>query len=477
MNRRSALKTIALAAASGGIFSKLNAVDASSFDKYGGWKGKTFEATGFFRTQHDGTRWWFVTPEGNAFLSFGINHIHLNFWRSKHNAAAWQKIFGIENIWENTQFHPAVRDWCIQACQDYGFNTIGVHNQLSVINHPSPKLPYMQPFRVIGIPHWYNEIPDENFVDVFAKEFEMKCDTMAKEIILPVKDDPYLLGYSMNDCPLFTEEDCRERTDVIGGKRRALRSKGWPRRLRNLGSGAQGKQAYVQLMKDLYRGRIKDFNVTYGTEFRSFDALASAQDWRLDTELSNANETRDNVEFLLIVVDRYYKTASDAIRRYDPNHLFVGDKLNANTDAVDTVLKVTSKYTDVLFYQMYGRYEVQEWGLDRWSKLVDQPVVNGDSAYTQVTDTMPHPFGPIAKSVDERIEWNNTFFEKTFARPEFIGWHYCGLVDADNNFPVHGRQWRQHSGLMDTYGKEYPGVKEAIKTRADRLYQIATGDA
>ncbi|MCZ6675143.1 MAG: twin-arginine translocation signal domain-containing protein, partial [Verrucomicrobia bacterium] len=470
MNRRDALKTLAIAAASGGLISKLGAADAASLDKYGGWTGKKFKATGFFRIEKD-DRWWFVTPEGNAFLSFGINHVHLNFWREKHNANAWQNTFGIENIWANEQFFPALRDWVLQACEEYGFNTIGVHNELRVLNNPSPKVPYMQPFRVISIPHWWNEIPDENFVDVFEKHFEVACDKLAKEVVVPVRDDPYLLGYSMNDCPLFTEEDCRERTDVIGGKRRALRSKGWPRRLRNLGADAPGKQAYVRLMKKIYRNSIKDFNTTYGTSFKSFDALASAVDWRPDTELSNANETRDNTEFLLAVVDRYYQCASDAIRRHDPNHLFVGDKLNANTDAVDTVLKVTSKYTDILFYQMYAKYEVQEFGLDRWSKIVDQPIINGDSAFTMVTDTMPHPFGPIASSLEERIEWTDTFFHKAFARPEFIGWHYCGLVDADNNMPKPERKYRQHSGLLDTYGVPYPGLKGSIKGCVDQMYQ------
>ncbi len=55
-------------------------------------------------------------------------------------------------------------------------------------------------------------------------------------------------------------------------------------------------------MQDLYRGEISDFNATYRTEFDSFDALASARNWRPHTDLSNGNETRDNVEFLKRVV-------------------------------------------------------------------------------------------------------------------------------------------------------------------------------
>ena len=100
-----------------------------------------------------------------------------------------------------------------------------------------------------------------------------------------------------------------------------------------------------------------------------------AENWRPHTDLSNGNETRDNVEFLKKVITRYYQTARDAIRRYDSNHLFVGDKITANTDTMDTVLPVTSQFTDIVFYQMYGQYDVQKPGLDRWAKIVDKPVI------------------------------------------------------------------------------------------------------
>ena len=32
------------------------------FSKWGGWREKRFDATGYFHTQHDGQRWWLVDP-------------------------------------------------------------------------------------------------------------------------------------------------------------------------------------------------------------------------------------------------------------------------------------------------------------------------------------------------------------------------------------------------------------------------------
>ncbi len=63
-------------------------------DQYGGWTGKQFEATGFFRAEHDGERRWLVTPDGNAFLSLGINHYHAHCWMQDYNRDHWIRTFG-----------------------------------------------------------------------------------------------------------------------------------------------------------------------------------------------------------------------------------------------------------------------------------------------------------------------------------------------------------------------------------------------
>lgn len=437
-------------------------------DQFGGWMGKRFEATGFFRVEKE-DRWWLVTPEGNAFLSFGINHLHADLWNQDYNRTAWQQKLGLDDL-NSDQFQPALKSWFLQICRAYRFNTAGVHTDLHIINTPQPSIPYMQPITFVDIPHWKDEVPDSNFKDVFSQAFATHCDQLTRDIALPARDNPFLLGYAMTDCPLFTEEDCRERPDVIGGAVRQGRI-GWPRRLRNLGADAAGKQAYVQLMHELYRGQISDFNTTYGTVFDSFDAVQDAENWRPHTDLSNSNETRDNVEFLKKTVAQYYKTALDAILRYDPNHLFIGDKLNGNTDTVDTLLSITSQYTDIVSYQMYAQYEVQKTCLDRWSNFVDKPFINGDSAFTMITDTMPRPYGPVADNLAQRAEWTTEFFHKAFARPEFVGWHYCGLIDAPNLIPR--KQDRQHSGLLDGYGEPYAALKQVIEVCTDEMYDIA----
>ena len=46
--------------------------EAVRLSRYGGWAQRRVKATGFFRTERIGGRWWLVDPEGCVFLSVGL---------------------------------------------------------------------------------------------------------------------------------------------------------------------------------------------------------------------------------------------------------------------------------------------------------------------------------------------------------------------------------------------------------------------
>lgn len=144
---------------------------SNQYDRWGGWKGLKFDPTGFFRVQK-ADRWWLVTPEGNAFLSFGINHLHLGFFMQDYQSTQIAKMLGISSVHNRDEFWPALRNWFFETCEDFGFNTVGVYNNPldEMINNPKPVLPYIQPIRFVDIPNWKTDIPDENFKDIFSAE-------------------------------------------------------------------------------------------------------------------------------------------------------------------------------------------------------------------------------------------------------------------------------------------------------------------
>jgi hypothetical protein len=339
----------------------------SQRDAYGGCTRFSFESTGYFRLQKT-DRWWLVTPDGHAFLSWGLNHMAPGELRRPYNREHWQQTFGLPEGCAN-------RDWMepylVKARADldaFGFNTLGCHT--SIDGYPEIPRPYVHRIDFADIPH-YEALTEESFHDVFARAFADHCDELAKREVLPHAEDPLLIAYTFCDCPVFTEHEAADREVQIFGAPRAA-TPTWPRVLRNLGPDAPGKQAYVRLMHRVYSGYIDEFNRVYRTVFASFDDLLQARNWRPAADPRNFAETRDNRLFLEAIVDRYYATAIEAVRRHDPCHMIFGDKINGNTNPPDWLMRIVGRHVDLIFYQCYGYYGEQEAAMDRWSALTLQ---------------------------------------------------------------------------------------------------------
>ncbi len=432
-------------------------------DRFGGWTGLKFGATGFFRTEHDGRRWWLVTPEGHAFISWGVNHYHANWWAQDYNRDHWLRRFGAEEVYDRA-WNRGFREAALADLRRLGLNTLGIHTNATMLTHPPGKarFPFVAPYEPLALSHYLKPQPDA-YADIFAPGFEARCERTARRVAAPYRNDPMVLGYCMADCPPLTDNEAEWNGSTT-----------WPRRLRNLPAEAPGKQAYVDCMRERY-GDVSGFNATYGTRFGGWPDLLEARAWRPAQAPLNQTERRDNAAFLLLCVERYYSVASAALRRADPNHLFLGDKINGDTYGLDSVAATTSRFTDLVNTQHYARWEGQRETMDRLTDTVGQPFLNGDAAYTTPTETMPNPHGQHARDMAERALWTREFMENATARPDFVGWHMCGMIDTANTMP--GKEQAQHQGLMTTRGEFYPEMEATVRDISDRLYVIATGQA
>ena len=464
MDRRYFVKTTAATAVAGMVSRSIPALAGNLFsyeyDRYGGWAAKRLTKTGFFHTENDGRRWWFVTPEGNAFLSFGINHYHAGWWMQEYNRDHWNKTFGAKKAGDD-RWGEGFRKIASADMRRLGINTLGWHtNAPTLTDYPyGAVVPYFRSFKPIVLDHYIH--PEaEAFVDVFAPEFERMCDKTARKVATSYINDPMLIGYCMSDCPIYTDEDIRS----MGG------STSWSRVLRNLKADAPGKQAYVAAMQKRYPG-IESFNASYDTNFAAWNDLATAVDWRPDSTPANSNERADNEAFTLLCLDMYYSVSKTALRKVDPHHLFLGDKLNGNTDNMEKVLKIAAKYVDVLVYQFYGLFAQQKALLDQLTSQVKIPFVNGDIGFSSPSEMIPNPYGPHARDQAERAEWLKESCKGCFSRPEFIGWHMCGIIDTWKTMPT--KEEDQHQGLMTVTGEFYPEMEKAVIEISTQMYRIA----
>ncbi|MBU6173289.1 MAG: agarase [Planctomycetes bacterium] len=111
-------------------------------------------------------------------------------------------------------------------------------------------------------------------------------------------------------------------------------------------------------------------------------------------------ETSEGKQELTEIATVYYKTLHDAIRRYDPHHLILGDRYEARGRMADEVLHAALPYVDVLSFQHFGNNEEVVRDLNSWADKMDKPVLLADSYSGNV-------------SVMQKI-------------PNCIGYHQCG---------------------------------------------------
>lgn len=436
-------------------------IDSADLDRFGGWKAKSFEATGFFRTHHDGSRWWLVTPEGHPFLSFGLNHFHAATWNAPYNSKHWIEQFGAQEPMD-PKWMEGFRNETLRICRKLGITALGIHNDAPrLTNMPQGAiLPYIRRFQPVELSHYTYPVADK-YHDVFAAQFVIHCDEVARLAALPYKDDPMLIGYSMSDAPRLTDVSVRNRPPGATT---------WPRVLRNLGPEAPGKQAYVQILKERHNN-ISAFNKAYGASFESWQSLADAGNWRPRTDYSNETELEDNAAFLNLCIDQCYTVAKASLLKVDPNHMFLGDKLGARGSNFDAVIEVAAHHMDVINYGHYGRLTEQAAVLDRWTEKLNKPFLSADGSFSVPGEMLPNPMGTPAEDWDECSAWTRELAAGLFARPDVVGWNICGVMETWKT--ARGGQKTQHQGIMDPFGKFNPGMESAIRDVTSRIYHIA----
>ncbi len=330
------------------------------------------------------------------------------------------------------------------------------------------EVPYIQSLFFARTAYWLVKSPN-NFPDVFSEQFAHWCDRRAKLAVLPRKDDPFLMGYIYTNVPILTDMDADSHGEVSWARAQKDMPT-WPRVLRNLGRDAPGKQVFVTMMRERYDS-IQQFNNRYRTRFASFSELQASEKWSSYTKSSEIDDAEDNRAFLLKILEQYYAVAETAVRRYDSNHMIFGDTLNANIGVPDDVLTTIAKHTDLVAYQFYGEYDDHHELLNHWSALTRKPLFHADAGFTVQSEEMPTPMGAVTPDQETRAERFHTFASQAFARPDFIGWHWCGWVEMWKGW----KPDRQHPGLQDPFGNYRHPMPETMKQFGTHIYEYGLG--
>jgi hypothetical protein len=440
------------------------------WSRFGGWKGLRFPASGYFRTHHDGRRWWLVDPEGYAFFSLGVDVVvpsasgpvegmeDLHTWLPPGTGefepawsterglrsfsfltANWIRVFGADwrARWEETTRSLLTR-WC--------FNTVANWSDLEFARRS--RLPYVVPlsgFPTTGI-KLYRDFPD-----VFAAEYETAAADFARQI-KAFQGDAFLIGYFLDNEPLWAFGD-----NIVASEMLATTQQSASRR------------KLVEWLQERYQGDVDGLNAAWGTSFSDFGELERRA--VADAHALSAQAEADLREFSGLLVDRYIALPSAALKALDPDHLNLGIRYASISS--DLCYRAGSQFDvfSINAYRMRPEPEVVEEIVRRTGK----PVIIGEFHHGAVDRGLPSTGIRGVASQEERGVAYRYYVEQGAALPGLVGIHYFQLNDQ----PVLGRfdGENYNIGLVDICNRPYREITEAATETNRRIYEVVSGRA
>ena len=397
----------------------------SAGDQYGGLLARKEPATGFFYPKKVGDRWWLVDPDGGLFIHKAVVAVAQN--GGTNARAALLKKFGSQTNWVAAT---------TSLLHSNGFNGLGAWSDTEHFGPASQQLVYTRIWNFmssygakrggtyqqsghIGYP--------KDCIFVFDPEFETFCDNYAKQLA-GSKDDPWLLGhFSDNEMP-FKREAIINYLELPEKDPGHLAALAW----------LQARHGAQATTKDI-------------------------------TE-------QDRKDFLALVTDRYYGIVSQAIKKYDPNHCYLGSRFHGGELNFPEVFKAAGKYVDVLAVNYYRTWTPAPEKLAMWSRESGRPILITEW-YVKAEDSgLPNNSGAgwIVKTQRERGLFYQNFTLGLLASKVCVGWHWFKYIDNDPLEPGTEPSNRDsNNGIVTARYEPYPALLGEMKPLNDRVYSLA----
>ena len=386
-------------------------------DQYGGWTGLKGERTGFFHVEKLGNRWWFITPEGNAYFMLQMGWIHE------------------EDV-------PRVKSWGFNA----GENDTGMPyaRNLNFFRMDTPAYPVA---KLPGLPPWVS------FPDVFHPDWPAQCAKRAEEVLGPIKDDPLLLGYYM------VNEMCLD---------------GWYEAVTQTEPDAPSRAAFIEVARAYYADKpddlAKDWQA-YG--LTTIDDLANVKgDPPAVPGLKDA--------WVRALADRAFSVAANAARAVDPNHLNLGIRMINAPLPEPGILAAMGKHCDVISMNLYSmfsdRLPVQMFTLvPAIHAFTGRPTMTTEFSFRGADTLHPNTMGalPSVKSQAERAVGYLSYVAAAASIPSHIGVSWYKYPDDDLEKPWDKYAEDCNFGVIDPARRPSAVLTEAMRAVNAVIYELA----
>jgi len=392
--------------------------------QYGGLRSRQVAATGFFYATNLAGRWWLVDPDGCLFLDKGVVAV-----TPTHGSAAQKNLKG--------KFLDEA-DWAAQTAQllhAQGFNNLGAWSDTERMRQAPTKLAYT---RILNLMGNYGQKRGGTYqqpghlgypndcIFVFDPEFAAYCDEKAKALT-ELKKDPWLLGYfSDNELPF---------------RREALKN------FLKLPPQDAGHVAAVQWLQARH------------------GAAGTA-----------AITPQEEKEFLGFVAGQYFRIVATAIKKYDPNHLFLGSRINGKALTYPEVFQAAGPYVDVIAVNYYRAWTPDLKEMAQWTRVSGRPVVVTEWYAKAMDAGLANTGGAgwIVKTQRDRGLFYQNFTLGLLESKVCVGWDWFKYADNDPTDTAADPSNRDaNKGLVNIRYEPYGPLVDAARPINERIYSLA----
>lgn len=439
---------------------------SDAWSSWGGWKEKRLDqGTGFFRTHHDGKRWWFVDPDGYYFWSAGIDCIRVDTTANCNlleDALTWMPArdgeFNVIYSDRKGQLHinylaaNMIRTfgadgwrekWATMALSELRtlkVNTVGNWSEWNYAREAA--FPYVRPmsFQTNNVNYIYRDFPD-----VFHVDYEKDAHLYA-QALTDTADDPALIGYFMMNEPtwafsselpaagmLFNAPQCKTREELT--------------------KFLQMKYSDEEALSDSWKMPVKFAMISNGKWRQPFTREALV----------------DLEAFSAIMVERYFTTLSNACRQVDPNHLNLGIRYAGVPPkwAVEGM-----KSFDVFSMNCY-KEKVPIDQTNEIHQLLSKPILIGEWHFGALDVGLPSSGIGHVHTQKDRGKAYRVYVEDAAANPNCIGTHWFTLYDQSALGRFDGENY--NIGFLDICHKPHKEICDAAIKSHSAIYAIADG--
>ncbi len=456
----------------------------SDRDEYGGWKnGPKLKATGWFRTEKVGGKWWLVTPSGHLFFSLGVDCVgywtktiveqrdawfdwlpdpkgefgqHYGTFENPHRGPVKKgRSFGFYSAnlqrkygegWRETW-----REMVWKRLPSWGFNTIANWSSPEVYDGP---VPYVVS---VGIGGKHARVPSGS--DYWSKMHDVFDPVFAADVTASVNRAAHLWKGKKRCLGIFVDNELSWGHEHHYGL--AVGSlNGKP--------DQPAKQAILTDLRKKY-GTVEKLNAAWKTTWPSWEEMSAKPAAPKREEMTDACKG-DLDAFIRRFSLRYFTLIRDAIRATSPHHLYLGCRFAWGSQ---TSYKAAGEVCDVVSFNIYREtVDPRDYG---FTDELGKPCIIGEFHFGALDRGMFHTGLVKAKDQADRARKYADYVRSVADMPAFVGCHWFQFVDE----PITGRWFdgeNYNIGFVTVVDQPYPELVAAARRAHAEVYRRRYGE-